>query len=127
LVKITYTPYSELVVHEVIEQDNGTFFEDIVRQALSNPVHAEPSINWVDGVAFLVNQMPPTEDVVKENLVGRVHLAAVIFTKIAYSTQVPVHIGTQEYSVRLRKADNNATFVDLVKFLKNFATKGQLR
>ena len=127
MVKITFTPYSELIVHEIVEQDNRTFFEDVVRQALASPIHAEPSINWVDGVAFLVNQMPPTEDVVRENLNGKVHYAAVIFTRIAYSNQVPVQIGTQEYSVRLRKADNNPVMVDLVKYLKDFASKSSPR
>ena len=63
--------------------------------------------------------MPPTEDVVRENLAGKVHFAGVLFTRIAYSGQVPVQIGTQEYSVRLRKADNNPLMVDLVQFLKN--------
>lgn len=127
MVKITFTPYSELIVHEIVEQDNRTFFEDVVRQTLASPIHAEPSINWVDGVAFLVNQMPPTEDVVRENLNGKVHYAAVIFTRIAYSNQVPVQIGTQEYSVRLRKADNNPVMVDLVKYLKDFANKSSPR
>lgn len=121
MIKITYAPYTELIIHEIVEQDNQSFFEDIVRQALASSVHAEPSINWVDGVAFLANQMPPTEDIVKENLTGKVHYAAVVFTKIPYSNQVPVQIGTQEYNVRLRKADNNPVMVDLAKFLKNFS------
>ncbi len=104
----------------MIEQDSQVLFEDMVRQALSNPVHAEPTINWIDGVAFVVAPMPATEDVVKENLDGRVHYASVIFAKIPYQAQVPVKIGTQNYSVRLRKAESNATLTALAKFLKEF-------
>lgn len=120
MVKITYSPNRELVVHEVVEQEGRVFFEDMVRQALAAPVHAEPTINWAEGVAFVVRPMPPTEDVVKENLEGRVHCAAVLFTRTPYQSQVPVRIGNQDYSARLRKVDNNATMMALAKFLKDF-------
>jgi hypothetical protein len=120
MVKVTYSPNKELVVHEIIEQDSHIFFEDMVRQALSSPVHVEPSINWVDGVAFVVAPMPPTDDIVKENLAGKVHYASVMFTKIPFQSQVPVRIGNQNYSARLRKADNNPTLIALAKFLREF-------
>lgn len=120
MVRVAYSPYREIVVHEVIEQESHVLFEDMVRQALSSPAHAEPSINWVDGIAFVVAAMPPTEDVVKENLEGRVHYASVMFTKIPYQAQVPVKIGTQNYSVRLRRAENNGALAALAKFLKDF-------
>ena len=120
MVKVTYSPNRELVIHEVIEQDSRIFFEDIVRQALATPVHAEPTINWAEGVAFVVSPMPPTEDIVKENLDGRIHCAAVLFTRTPYQSQVPVRIGSQDYSARLRKAENNRTMMALAKFLKDF-------
>lgn len=128
MVKITYTPFAEIVVHEVVEEDNQSFFEDLVRQTLANPVHAEPSVNWIDGIAFAISPMPPTEDIIRENLNGKIHYAAVVFTKIDYKGQVVVHLANQEYSVRLRKADDNPTMVELSKFLKDFRiAKGLLR
>lgn len=119
--KITYTPYQELVVHEIIEQTNpNAFFEDIVRLALSSPHQVEPSISWIDGVAFFIAPMQPTEEVVRENLAGRVHYGSVLFTRIDYKPQVPVRLGNQEYTVRLRNSGDNPTLVELVKFLKGF-------
>jgi len=119
--KITYTPYTELVIHEIIEQTNSNvFFEDIVRLALSGPIHAEPSINWIDGMAFFVAPMQPTEEVVRENLAGRVHYGSVLFTRIDFKPQVAVKIANQEFTVRLRKADDNPTLVSLAAFLKDF-------
>jgi len=35
-------------------------------------------VNWSDGVAFVVAPMPPTEDIVKESLGGRLHYASVM-------------------------------------------------
>jgi len=119
--KITYTPYQELVIHEIIEQSNSnTFFEDIVRLALSGPAQVQPSINWVDGVAFFIAPMQPTQEVVKENLAGRVHYGSVLFTRTEFRPQITVKIGNQDYTVRLRKAEDNPTLVDLAAYLKDF-------
>ena len=122
--KITYTPFQEIVVHEIIEQANpNAFFEDIVRLALSGVHQVEPSINWIDGLAFFVAPMQPTEEVVRENLAGRIHYGSVLFTRTDYRPQVAVKIGNQEFTVRLRKADDNPTLVELAKFLKDFGSK----
>jgi hypothetical protein len=119
--KITYTPYQELVVHEIIEQTNsGVFFEDIVRLALSGPHQVEPSINWIDGIAFFIAPMQPTEEVVRENLAGRVHYGSVLFTRTDYRPQITVTIGNQEFTIRLRRASDNPTLVELARFLKDF-------
>jgi hypothetical protein len=123
--KITYKPYQELVVHEIIEQKTrGTFFEDIVRLALNSPVQVQPSINWIDGIAFFIAPMHPTEDVIRENLSGVIHYASVLFTRTEFAPQVGVRIGSQDYTVRLRKADDNPTLVELVEYLKGFHGNG---
>ena len=119
--KITYTPYEELVIHEIIEQANAsTFFEDIVRLALSSPHQAEPSINWIDGIAFFIAPMQPTEEVVRENLAGRIHYGSVLFTRTDFKPQISVRIGNQDFTVRLRRAGDNPTLVELAAFLKDF-------
>jgi len=126
--KITYTPYEELVIHEIIEQTNSaTFFEDIVRLALSGPTQVQPSINWVNGIAFFIAPMQPTPEVVKENLAGRVHYGSVLFTRTDYRPQIAVKIGTQDFTVRLRRADDNPTLVDLAAYLKEFKPQSRAK
>ena len=120
MVKVSFKPNSELVVHEVIEEESARFFEEIIRQQLGGPVHVQPTVNWIDGVAFVISPMPATDDIVKENLDGRVHFSAVMFTRTPYQSQFSSKIGGQEFSVRLRKADNSPTMVDLANFLKDF-------
>ena len=88
--------------------------------ALSQPQQIEPTINWSDGIAFMVGVMPPNDEVIKENLAGKIHYGSVRFTRTDFNPQVTVRIGPQEYRVRLRKADDNPTFVELAKFLNNF-------
>lgn len=120
MVKVTYVPNTEVAIHEVIEEDSSNFFEEIIRQMLATPVHVQPTVNWIDGVAFVVSPMPPTDDIVRESLAGKIHFAAVMFTRTPYQAQVALKLGNQEFSVRLRRAESNQTLVELVRFLKSF-------
>jgi len=122
--KINYVPYQELTIHEILSQDNDAFFQDVVRQSIGPQGYMVPSINWIDGIAFITHPMAPTEDVVKENLNGKIHYAAVVFTRTPFKDEVEVKIGGQPFPVRLRKADNNPTFVELVEYLKRFKGSG---
>ena len=120
MVKVVFQPNTELVVHEVIEEESSKFFEEIIRQMLGSPVHVQPTVNWIDGIAFVISPMPATDEIVKDNLAGRVHFSAVMFTRTPYQAQFSSKIGGQEFSVRLRKAENSPTMVDLAAFLKGF-------
>ena len=124
MVKVLFKPNSELVVHEVIEEEASRFFEEIIRQQLAGPAHVQPTVNWIDGVAFVISPMPATDDIVKENLDGRIHFSAVMFARTPYQNQFSSKIGGQEFSVRLRKADNSPTMVDLANFLKEYKAPG---
>ncbi len=126
MVKVTFSPYKELVVHEVILLDGLTLFEDMVRQSLATSSHAEPTVHWAEGVAFVFSPMPATEDIVKEGLEGRLHYAAVMFAKAPYQVRVAVKIGNQDYGVRLRKAENNPTLMALAGFLKDFKPNSEV-
>jgi hypothetical protein len=121
LAKITYMPTEEVVVHQVLESDNKIiFFEDVVKQILTREIPVIPTVNWIDGIAFTILDFPDTEDIVREELKGRVHYSAVLFTRISYQSELVVNLGKEDIRVRLRKADNNPDFVDLVEFLKTF-------
>jgi hypothetical protein len=77
-------------------------------------------VNWVDGFALLIVPFAPTEDIVRENLSGKIHYSTVVFTKMDFRPQMSVTLGNQTYSARLRNADNNRNFVDLANFLKGW-------
>jgi hypothetical protein len=63
---------------------------------------------------------PDTEDNLREELKGRIHYSAVLFTKIPYQSEFVVNLGKEDSHVGLRKAGNHPDFVDLVEFLKTF-------
>ncbi len=121
MAKITYMPTEEIIVHHVLESDNKImFFEDVVKQILAREIPVIPAVNWIDGFAFAILDFPDMEDIVREEIKGRIHYSAVLFTKIPYQPEIVVNLGKEDIRVRLRKADNNPDFVDLVEFLKTF-------
>ena len=121
-------PTEEIVIHQVLESDNKIiFFEDVVKQILTREIPVIPTVNWIDGIAFTILDFPDTEDLVREQLKRRIHYSAVLFTKISYQTEIVVNLGKEDIRVRLRKADNNPDFVDLVKFLKTFKNEARVK
>lgn len=128
MAKITYMPTEEVVIHQVLESDNKIiFFEDVVKQILTREIPVIPTVNWIDGIAFTILHFPDTEDIVREELKGRIHYSPVLFTKISYQSEFVVNLGKEDIHVRLRKADDNPDFVDLVEFLKTFKHDPKVR
>ncbi len=128
MAKITYMPTAEVVVHQVLESDNKIiFFEDVVKQMLAREIPVIPTVDWIDGIAFAILRFPDTEDIVRDELKGRIHYSVVLFTKIPYQSEFVVNLGKEDIHVRLRKADNNPDFVDLVEFLKTFKHEPKVR
>ena len=114
-------PTEEVVVHQVLESDNKIiFFEDVVKQMLVREIPVIPTVDWIDGIAFAILRFPDTEDIVREELKGRIHYSAVLFTRTPYQPEIVVNLGMEDIRVRLRKADSNPDFVDLVEYLKTF-------
>jgi hypothetical protein len=123
--KISYEPVEEIVVHQILEYDNKMFFEEVMRQNLSQQLTVIPTVNWIDEIAFSIWRFSDTDDVVKEALEGKIHYFAVSFTRLQYQTHFSVNLANQDIKVPLRKADNNPNFVSLVAYLKDFKAEGK--
>lgn len=120
LVKITYRPWQELVVHEILEYEPQELFSIIVKQGLATgAVGITPSMNWADGVVFTFAPFPDTEDVIRDKLKGIVHYAVVQFAALPdYRSEVTVNLAGTQHSVRLQKVEVNPIFSEIAKFLK---------
>jgi hypothetical protein len=75
MVKVTYKPWEEVIIHESIQHS----LDDLVKmQSLGVPAGGLGNrLLWAEGIAFKHSGMPPTDDVVKEQLQGIVHWSAV--------------------------------------------------
>jgi hypothetical protein len=82
MVKITYSPIKELVVHEAVQLD----LEDLMRERIT-PSGNMP-LYWCGGILFSFSSLPMTNAMSKEYLDGRIHWAEAHYT--AMKSYIPI-------------------------------------
>ena len=117
--EITYAGWKQIVIHEVLELDNQMFFEDIVRLTLAQGIQVQPSVNWVDGVAFVAIPFQDTDVIVREKMKGILHFASVMFTRMEFKETYTIRVGNNDLSARLRKP-TNPLLLKLAAYVKDF-------
>lgn len=118
MVEIEYLPYQKIIIHEVRRFEVADFLQWVATQAEAQKQGATPSVNWVDGIAFLTGEFMSTPELVSENLKGRVHFAVVFFTETSFAPEKRVTINGRDTIVKFTRGDSNPNFVALSKFLK---------
>jgi hypothetical protein len=115
MVKITFQPWEEIVIHEVVEYPLAALLE--MQSFGVPPGSMGRSLMWANGIAFAYVAMPANDDVVAEQLKGRMHWASVVFaTMPAYESAVLL----QETSVRIPVVDvsGNPTLYAVARWLR---------
>jgi len=119
VVKVTYAPWEEIIIHELIQYS----LEDLIRlRSLGTPAGGlGRNLLWAEGIAFIQNFMPPTPDVVKEQLERKVHWASVEFAPMLNFAD---HILIKETNVRVPiiNVSNNPTLKIVAEWLKSQLT-----
>jgi hypothetical protein len=74
MVKVTIKPWEEIIVHESIQYA----FDDFIKLCGMGvqPGGLANALQWAEGIVFRFIPMPPTDEVVKEQLAGRIHWSA---------------------------------------------------
>ena len=75
MVRITYSPIEELVVHEVVEVPK----DDLLRERIT-PQGNMP-LYWCNGILFSFSSIPMTEEIIRDYLRGKVHWLEIHFAK----------------------------------------------
>ncbi len=75
MVKITFKPWEELVVHETIKYELKELIELKTRYLKTG--QGSEALLWAEGVVFTRTIMPPTDDVVRDQLKGIIHYSSV--------------------------------------------------
>lgn len=120
MARFTYKPWNEIVIHEIIESKPEDLFSSVIRQTIaSSGVGVTPSINWVDGIAFIESPFADSDQVIKEKLNGVIHYSSVEFARVPeYRSEIQVNVGGGPHPIRLQKVDTNPIFVELARYLK---------
>ena len=115
MVKITYQPWEEIVIHEAVEYSLAALLE---MQSLGVPPGSlGRSLMWANGVAFTYAAIPATDNVVAEQLKGRMHWGSVVFAMMPnYESAVLL----QEVNVRIPVVDvsGNPTLYAVTRWLR---------
>ena len=77
MVKITYSPWNEIIVHEYIQYE----LDDLLKHRSMGVSTGGLARNllWVDGIVFYLRLMLGTEPVINEQLEGKVHWSSITF------------------------------------------------
>ena len=129
MVEVKYQPYKELIIHEVRKLTLANFLLMVASQVEAQKQGATPSVDWVDGVAFVKGEYAPPvpPQVTEDQLKGRLHYPVVFFTETSFEAQKRVSLNGREIPIRFNKAEDNPVFRDLARFLKTFKTSSDER
>jgi len=118
LVRVVYAPWEEIVIHEPVKHS----LDDLVNmQTLGvEPGALGRNLVWAEGVAFTHEGMPPTTDVIKEQLQGRVHWSSVRFALMPEYKDVIV-IKETNVKVPIINVSNNPILKTAATWLKEHA------
>ena len=115
MVRVTYSPIEELVIHEVVEVPK----EDLLRERIT-PSGNMP-LYWCNGILFSFSSIPMTDEIVRDYLRGKVHWLEVHFTK--EQKYVPImSLNEEEYkatmNIRIIDTSKSSLHTELTKWLK---------
>lgn len=118
MVKVTFKPWEEVIIHEATHHS----LDDIVTLSSMGvqPGGLAGPLQWAEGVVFRTTPMPPTDDVVKESLQGKIHLIYVAWAHMPkYKNVIPI----KEISAKIPIVNVSAVaaLCDVVKALKRQA------
>jgi hypothetical protein len=100
MVKITYQPWEEIVIHEAVEYPLAAFLQ--MQSFGVPPGSLGRSLMWANGVAFTFAAMPASDDVVADQLKGKMHWASLAYAMMpTYESAVFL----QEMNVRIPVVD----------------------
>ncbi len=94
MVSIRYQPIKEIVVHELVKVNSVEEFLNIRTGNVPLGGAANPA-RWVDGILYVASGLPPTPEVIKDQLQDIIHFAAVEYTEM------------KEYKPYLKNSTNN--------------------
>jgi hypothetical protein len=116
MVKITYSPINELVIHETIEVAKDDLMRERVTPAGTMPLY------WCNGILFSFSSLPMTDEVVKDYLKGRIHWIEVHFSRESkFEAILPLNEEEYKTSMNVRVIDTSKSELhrELTRWLKS--------
>lgn len=71
MVRVTFKPWEEVIIHESIYYSLADLLK-LCSLGLQ-PGGLAPPLRWAEGIVFRFSNMPPTDEVIREQLDGKIH------------------------------------------------------
>jgi len=113
MVKVFFRPLKEIIIHEAIEHT----LNDLVRYRVLGvriDSMAQPLV-WAEGVVFSRRGMPPTEDVVRDQLQGIIHFSAIEW---ALMPKFRKELKSRGVKIPVVNGDDNPSLKEVARQLK---------
>ncbi len=115
MVRITFSPVNELIIHETVEVDK----EDLLRERVT-PSGTMP-LYWCNGILFSFSSLPMTDEIVSDYLKGKIHWLEVHFAKVDKYTPI-LSLSEEEYkttmNIRIIDTSKSTLHKELTKWLR---------
>lgn len=113
MIRVVFKPWKEIVIHEAIEYELRDLVKLRILRLRSDSV-AQPLV-WTDGVVFSRNVLPPTEEVIREQLQGIIHFSAVEWSLMPKYRRV---LKSRGITIPVVDVSNNPSLREVAKALK---------
>jgi len=115
MVEIIYEPWKKIVIHELIRYDLQMLIHlsglGIQSGQLGRP------ISWANGIAFHHRPMPPTDEVIKEQIAGKIHWSSLSFAFMPKHKPM-VEIPDGKIRIPILNLNDNEIFRDMAEWIK---------
>jgi hypothetical protein len=124
MVKISFSPIKELVVHDIFKMD----YEDLVRGNITS-MGVMP-LYWCDGILYRFASLPMSRELSRQYLDGTVHWAEVHYSENAGEYKPLMEIKDENYQggylkVRVIDMSSSQLHKDFIKWLKSNKDKNR--
>jgi hypothetical protein len=120
MVKISFSPATELIVHEVVMVAQDDLLRERVTPAGTMPLY------WCNGILFSFSSLPLSEGVTKDYMDGKIHWLEVHFAKAdTYTPVLTLHDEEYKGTMSIRVIDTSMSELhrEFVKWLKTNVKK----
>jgi hypothetical protein len=109
MVTIRHQPINEIIIHELVKVNS---IEDFLSIKTNNvPLGSSaPPARWADGILYEPQGFPPTPEIIKDQIEGKIHFAAIEYTEMP------------QYKQYLKNSTNNV-LLPIIDMSHNEATK----
>ena len=115
MVNFIFEPWNTVVIHEIVRYD----IQDLVqRQGLGVQAgQLGRGINWANGVAFRHSTIPATDEIIQEQLQGKIHWSYLAFALLPKYQRAFV-IPEGNITIPIIDVSGNAIFREMAEWIK---------